>query len=66
MLEIFYWVIIIVLIMLFFVSLISFISRVLRNSSVRTHETVQNGKHLKLIIEQNEKIISLLEKDKEV
>jgi len=64
MLETIYWAIVVGLIVLFFVSFFLFISRVSRNSSVRKDETAANGEKLDLIIEQNEKIISLLENDK--
>lgn len=64
MLATIYFVIVIGLIVLFFVSLFLFIKRTSRNSSIRKSETVKNGEKLDLIIEQNEKIISLLENDK--
>lgn len=62
--ETIYIIIVIGLIVLFFVSLFLYISRSSRNSSVRKNETVKNEEKLNKIIEQNEKIISLLEKTK--
>ena len=64
MLATIYFVVVIGLIVLFFISFFLFIKRNSRNSAIRKNETVANGEKLDRIIEQNEKIISLLENDK--
>jgi len=64
MLATIYFVVIIGLIVLFFISFFLFIKRNSRNSAIRKNETVANGEKLDRIMEQNEKIISLLENDK--
>lgn len=59
-----YLIIVLGLGVLFFVSFFLFIKGLSKDSSIRRIESVKNGKKLDLIIEQNEKIISLLENDK--
>lgn len=58
-----YLIIVLGLGVLFFVSLFLFIKGISKDSSIKRMETVKNGEKLDLIIEQNEKIISLLEND---
>jgi len=57
-------IIVIGLIILFFISLTLFIRRLLINSSVRSNESIEFGKKLDKIIEQNEEVISLLKEKK--
>ena len=52
------------LIILFVISLTLFIRRLLINSSARSNESNELGKKLDILIEQNEKVISLLTEKK--
>lgn len=52
------------LIILFFISFTSFIRRLLINSSTSSKNANDNGNKLDRLIEQNEKIISLLKEKK--
>ncbi|MCH7322613.1 DUF4083 domain-containing protein [Solibacillus sp. MA9] len=52
------------LIILFFISFTHFIKKLLINSSARTNNANEIGKKLDMLIEQNEKIISLLKEKK--
>lgn len=66
MFAILFWAVIVGLIILFFISLFSFVSRVSHNASAEKNETIVivNEEKLDLIIEQNKQIISLLEDKK--
>lgn len=59
-----YLLIVLGLIILFVISFTLFIRRLLTNSSARVNEANEDAKKLDRLIEQNEKIISLLEEKK--
>ncbi|AST90030.1 MULTISPECIES: DUF4083 family protein [Sutcliffiella] len=58
----YFFIIVFALILLFVISFSMFIRRILINSSIRANNSNAIAKKLDKLIEQNEKIVSLLEK----